>query len=46
MIIKNNLDKINSISDEQLKKSLEEVAISAGFDANAIGTMLSDIWVI
>lgn len=46
MISKSSLDKINDISDEQLKKTLEQVALSSGIDATAITPFLSDIGAI
>ena len=43
MVSKDKLNKINEMSDEQLKKSLEDVALSAGFNTKAIADMLSDM---
>ena len=46
MIDKKELDKINNISDDELRKSISQVAQSAGLDSNTIGQMLSDIGAI
>ena len=43
MVSKDKLNKINEMSDEQLKKSLEDVALSAGFNKKASADMLSDM---
>lgn len=46
MIDKKELDKIKNISDDELRKSIAQVAQSAGLDSNTIGQMLSDIGAI
>jgi len=46
MISKSSLDKINDISDEQLKKTVEQIALTSGIDASTITPFLSDIGAI